>query len=112
MLRIYHLKCKIICLPEAFRLSPSSEVFYLKKGVGDKNVKNTIKSYMNWNSLKTDYALFGPMLSNPLRLDKWACLVVCEMYTLRDKHNMQKVKKKNIIPIISTVPIYVMYTVP
>ena len=33
--------------------------------------------------------IFGHMLSSPLRLDQWACLDMCEMLMLRDKHNVQ-----------------------
>ena len=32
------------------------------------------------------------MLSGPLRHDNWACLGICEMHTLSDKHSIQKWK--------------------
>ena len=31
-----------------------------------------------------------PLLSSPLRLENWACLDICEMKTLLDKHSVQR----------------------
>ena len=88
MLRVYHCSTKLFVYLRLFGIRRLQR-FSIKKW-GNKNVKFTYKSYMNWKSWQTDYALFGPMLSSPLRLDKRAG--ICEMYTLRDKHNVQKVK--------------------